>query len=188
MPSLDDVFNELLEKIRDPQTLNPARGDPIFYFTYPPERMLEIKKRLPRWSALLRKIGLEVRRVSLAELLWNTIDESGRWETWLELENDADIDQINEAVRDVLRRGDSFVKKVVQRIRAAPQGSVVFLSDAELLHPYFRTRTIESALHDKVTVPTVILYPGRRAGQYGLHFLDFYPVDGNYRSTLLGGP
>jgi hypothetical protein len=38
-----------------------------------------------------------------------------------------------------------------------------------------------------VRVPTVIFYPGARSGQYGLHFLGFYPVDGNYRSTLLGG-
>jgi hypothetical protein len=32
-----------------------------------------------------------------------------------------------------------------------------------------------------------VFYPGTRSGQYGLHFLGFYPVDGNYRSTLLGG-
>jgi len=33
----------------------------------------------------------------------------------------------------------------------------------------------------------VIFYPGRRSGQYGLHFLGFYEFDGNYRATLLGG-
>ena len=46
---------------------------------------------------------------------------------------------------------------------------------------------IEVELESEVKTPTVIFYPGRRSGQYGLHFLDFYPVDGNYRSTLLGG-
>ena len=30
-------------------------------------------------------------------------------------------------------------------------------------------------------------HQGQRAGQFGLHFLDFYPYDGNYRATLLGG-
>jgi Domain of unknown function (DUF1788) len=76
---------------------------------------------------------------------------------------------------------------VVEVVESAPEGTVVLLTEAELLHPYFRTRTIESHLHDRVKGPTVIFYPGRRSGQYGLHFLDFYPVDGNYRSTLLGG-
>ena len=69
----------------------------------------------------------------------------------------------------------------------APENAVVLLTEAELLHPYFRTRTIESKLHDKVKKPVVIFYPGRRSGQYGLQFLDFYTVDGNYRSTLIGG-
>ena len=61
------------------------------------------------------------------------------------------------------------------------------VTDAGLVHPYFRIRTLESALHDRVKIPTVIFYPGRRSGQYGLCFLGFYSVDGNYRSTLIGG-
>ena len=65
-------------------------------------------------------------------------------------------------------------------------GRVVFLVDTGLLHPYFRVRAMESALHDRVKVPTILFYPGRRSGQYGLHFLGFYAVDGNYRSTLIG--
>jgi hypothetical protein len=187
MDSLDQTFNELIQKIRDPDALNPAKSDPIFYFSYPPEQMLDLKKRLPRWMSKIRDAGFEVRRVSLADILWQTVDESGRWEIWLELEQDADADEINEAVRDALRQGNVLIDRVADIIESAPEGTIVILTEAELLHPYFRTRTIESRLHDKVKVPTVIFYPGRRSGQYGLHFLDFYPVDGNYRSTLLGG-
>lgn len=187
MYSLDKAFNELLDKIRDPDALNPAKSDPIFYFAYPPELMLDLKKHLARWAARIRETGFEVRRISLADILWDTVDKSGRWDTWLDLEADADADQINEAVRDVLRQGNTLVDRVTEAITSTPDGTVVLLTEAELLHPYFRTRTIESQLHDKVKTPTVIFYPGRRSGQYGLHFLDFYPVDGNYRSTLLGG-
>ncbi|MGB6067046.1 MAG: BREX protein BrxB domain-containing protein [Desulfomonilaceae bacterium] len=184
---MENTFNELMQKIRDPEALNPARSDPIFYFAYPPELMLDLKKRLPRWMSRIREAGFEVRRVSLADILWQTVDESHRWETWLELEPEADANQINEAVRDVLRQGNAMIDRLADNIESAPEGTVVLLTEAELLHPYFRTRIIESRLHDKVRTPTVIFYPGRRSGQYGLHFLDFYPVDGNYRSTLLGG-
>lgn len=187
MYSLDSAFDELLQKIRDPGSLNPARSDPIFYFAYPPELMLELKKNLPRWTSKLREAGFEVRRVSLADILWQAVDDSGRWDLWLELETGADADQINEAVRDVLRQGDGLAERLIQVVEAAPEGAVVLLTEAELLHPYFRTRTIESRLHDRVKTPVIIFYPGRRSGQYGLHFLDFYRVDGNYRSTLLGG-
>jgi hypothetical protein len=187
MYSLDNVFSELLAKICDPDALNPAKSDPIFYFAYPPELMLNLKKSLPRWMSKIREAGFEVRRISLSDILWGTVDDSGRWATWLDLETDADADQINEAVRDVLRQGNAFINRVSEALGSAPAGTVVLLTEAELLHPYFRTRTIESRLHDKVKTPTVIFYPGRRSGQYGLHFLDFYPVDGNYRSTLVGG-
>ena len=187
MYSLDNAFNELIDQICDPDTLNPAKSDPVFYFAYPPEMMLDLKKRLSRWTSRIREAGFEVRRVSMAGLLWEIVDGSGRWDIWLELEGDADADQINEAVRDVLRQGYTFVDRVAEVIESTPEGTMVLLTEAELLHPYFRTRTIESRLHDKVKTPTVIFYPGRRSGQYGLHFLDFYPVDGNYRSTLLGG-
>jgi len=61
------------------------------------------------------------------------------------------------------------------------------VTDTAALHPYFRARPLEGGLHDRVKVPTVIFYPGRREGQYGLHFLGFYEFDGNYRATLLGG-
>lgn len=187
MYSLDNAFNELIDKIRDPDALNPAKSDPVFYFAYPPELMLDLKKRLPRWTSRIREAGFEARRVSMADLLWEIVDTSGRWDAWMESESSADTDEINEAVRDVLRQGNTFVDQVAKVIESTPEGTVVLLTEAELLHPYFRTRTIESRLHDKVKTPTVIFYPGRRSGQYGLHFLDFYPVDGNYRSTLLGG-
>ena len=186
MYSLDNAFSELIGKIRDPDALNPAKSDPVYYFAYPPRLMLELKKRIPRWTSRLRDAGFEVLRLSLSDMLWSAVDESGRWDTWLDLEADADPEQINEAVRDVLRQGNALVEKVTAVVESAAEGTVVLLTEAELLHPYFRTRTIESRLHDRVKVPTVIFYPGRRSGQYGLHFLNFYPVDGNYRSTLLG--
>jgi hypothetical protein len=59
--------------------------------------------------------------------------------------------------------------------------------EAALLHPWFRVRMLETWFHDAIRCPTVLFYPGRRSGQFGLHFLGFYPEDGNYRSTIVGG-
>lgn len=187
MRSLDAVFKELLEKIRSPEFLNPAKSDPVFYLSYPPGLMLEVKKSIPRWMTNIRAAGFHVRRVSLADILWEVVDESGRWESWIELEGEAEMEQLNDAVRDVLRSGNAFVETVAQAVESTPEGTVVLLTEAELLHPWFRTRAIESRLHDRVKTPTVIFYPGERSGQYGLKFLGFYPLDGNYRSTLTGG-
>jgi hypothetical protein len=69
MYSLDNAFNELLDKIRDPDAVNPAKSDPVFYFAYPPELMLDLKKHLQRLTTKIREAGFEVRRVSLADIL-----------------------------------------------------------------------------------------------------------------------
>lgn len=187
MYSLDNAFNELIDKIRDPDALNPAKSAPVFYFRYPPDHMLALKKHLPRLISKIREAGFEVRRVSLADLIWEIVDQSGRWNIWLDLEADADPDQINEAVRDVLRQGNTLINRVAEAVTAAPAGTIVFLTEIELLHPYLRTRVIEEYLHNRAAVCTIIFYPGERRGQFGLRFLGFYKEDSGYRSTIIGG-
>jgi len=188
MYSLDNAFNELLDKIRDQDALNPAKSAPVFYFRYPPEMMLTVKKHLPRLTSRVKQeAGQEVRRISLADLIWEIVDKSGRWDDWLGLESDADPDQVNEAVRDVLRQGNTLINRVTEAITSAPEGTIVFLTEAELLHPYLRTRVIEEYLHNKAAVCTIIFYPGERSGQFGLKFLGFYKEDSGYRSTIIGG-
>ena len=193
MPSRDDsslerAFDELRAVLGRPDRLNPAQSEPVFYFVYRPEHMLAVKRKLSGWMGRLRNDGFDPLRVSLADILRELIDESGRWEAWLELESEADPGDLNRAIHDVLTRNNALVNHVAKRVKAGRQNSVVLLTESELLHPYVRTRVaIETALGGSVTHPTVIFYPGRRVGQYGLHFLGFHPEDSNYRSTIIGG-
>jgi hypothetical protein len=187
MPSLDETFDQLLKHLRQPELLNPAHSDPFFYFVHDPAETLAVKQKLPVWSSFLANEGWTVEQVSLARLLWEAVDSSGRWNDWMTLESQADSEQVNEAVRDVLHSGNALVNAVADRVSEERPHTLVFLTDTAALHPYFRVRSIEAALHDRVKVPTVLFYPGRRSGQYGLHFLGFYGFDGNYRATLLGG-
>ena len=187
MHSLDADFQQLAEHLRGPASLSASRTDPFFYFVYAPDQALEVKRRLPIWTARLRHDGLRVERIAFSDLIWELIDASGRWDTWLEVEADAEPEQVNSAIQDVLRQGDGLIGRIAQRIGQARPKVVVFLTETEMLHPYFRARVLEGVLHDRVKVPTVVFYPGRRSGQFGLHFLGFYPEDGNYRATLIGG-
>ena len=187
MPSLDETYNTLTTHLRQPESLNPAKSDPFFYFVHDPNETLAVKQKLGVWSAALRNEGWTVEQVSLSKLLWEIVDASGRWNEWLALEPEADPEAMNEAVRDVLRTDNSLVEALAQHISQERSHTLVFVTDTAALHPYFRARSLESGLHDRVKVPTVIFYPGRRSGQYGLHFLGFYEFDGNYRATLLGG-
>ena len=192
MPSNDDSvlehsFGELRQVLSQPANLNPAQSDPIFYFVYRPEHMLAVKRRLASWIGTLKNDGFEPVRISLGDSLYELIDRSGRWKEWLELEPGAEPSDLRQSIKDVLTQNNALVEQVATRIADGTSKTIYLLTESELLHPYYRTRAIESALVGRVPHPTVIFYPGRRVGQYGLHFLDFYPEDGNYRSTLIGG-
>lgn len=187
MVSLDNTFDELLDKIQDPDALNPAKSDPVFYFVYPPELMLDLKKRLPRWMSRIREVGFEVSRVSIADTMWRLVDRSGRWDEWLLLEDNADIETLNSAMSDVLRHNNALLNNIAEAVESASGKVVVLITEIELLHPFTRTKIIGDYLHDKAQVPTVFLYPGTLSGQSSLKFLGFHPADPGYRSTILGG-
>jgi Domain of unknown function (DUF1788) len=186
VPSLADDFQELADRLAAPSSFSASRSDPFYYFVYPPESALEVRRQLPVLAAKLRNAGVTVRRVSFSDLLWELIDESGRWSEWIELEPDFDQKEVNDSIRSVVG-GGRLVEKVAAIVSVERPRSVVFLTETEMLHPYFRVRTLESTLHDRVRVPTVVFYPGTRAGQFGLRFLGFYSEDGNYRAMLVGG-
>lgn len=186
---LETNFEELVEKLKAPSTLNPLHGAPVFYFVYPPRQVLTVRKLLPVWKArLAERDRLNLRIISLAEIVDRVIQASGRWETWLELEEDFEVSEMNRSVSSALEQDEALIRAVVEKVKAdSDPGDIVFLTDVELLHPYARTRPIEHALHQQITSPVVFLYPGRRVGQYGLNFLEFYPEDSGYRSTIIGG-
>lgn len=187
MSSLNETFEQFLELLNRPGALNPAKSDPLFYFVHDPSETQEVAQSIPVWSAALSNEGWTVDVVSLREILWSLVDASGRWDQWLELEGDADSEEVNSAVRNVANTNNAFIKAVEAHVSESRPQTIVFLTDALLLHPFYRVHALESGLHDRIRVPTVLFYPGRRSGQYGLHYLGFYPVDGNYRATMVGG-
>lgn len=187
MPSLDETFAELQTRLVDPDLLNPTQADPFFYFVHDPAQTLAVKQKLGYWTAALEKDRWTVERISLSRVLWELVDASGRWEEWLSCEADADQAALNESIRGVLRDESAMARALEPHLATRRERTVVFLTDAVCLHPYFRARALESALQNRVQVPTVLFYPGRRSGPFGLHFLGFYPLDGNYRATLIGG-
>jgi hypothetical protein len=186
---LDEYFEELRHRIRTPGGLSPTQGDPLFYFVYPPEQTLTVRRLWPGWkSRLINEDGLQVEELSLADLLWSVVDATPmQWAELLELEASFSTEAMNGAIRDLLVSENTFVRRVAAHVTAECPGTILFLLDVELLHPYFRTRFIESYLNNKVTIPTVFFYPGLRVGEYGLRFLGFYPEDSGYRSPVFGG-
>lgn len=192
MSSLDTSFLELRSHLGSVDRLNPTHADPLFHFVHRPEETGELMRALPRWRARLEEDGWRVHVHSVAEVMWEVLDASGRWETWLEVEPDCSTAEVVGAVRDALRTKDGapqsgLAPAILDLVSRQGEGRLLLLTDAALLHPFFRVRQIESLVQDRVACPVVLFYPGTRVGQFGLRFLGFYSEDPNYRSSIIGG-
>lgn len=192
MSSLETSFLELRSHLGSVDRMNPTHADPFFHFVHRPDQTRELTRALPRWRAQLQDDGWRVYIQSVAEVMWQVIHASGRWEAWLEVEPDSSTDEVMGAVRDALRTKEESAQPglapaLLDIISRQEPNRLLLLTDAALLHPFFRVRTIESLVHDHVGAPTVLFYPGTRVGQFGLRFLGFYPEDANYRSSIIGG-
>jgi hypothetical protein len=193
MASLETSFGELRSRLGAVDRLNPTSADPLYPFVHRPEETAELMRALPRWRARLEEDGWRVHVHSLAEIMWQVIDASGRWENWLVVEPDCSTDEIIGAVRDALSTksgavGSGLAPAVLDLIARPEANRLLLLTDAALLHPFFRVRTIEALAHDRVACPTVIFYPGTKVGQFGLLFLGFYAEDPHYQhSGIIGG-
>ncbi len=191
MSSLETSFLELRSRLGSVDRLNPTHADPLYHFVHRPEETAELMRILPRWRARLEEDGWRPDIRSLAERMWQVIDASGRWETWLEEEPESSTSEIIGAVKDALRTKDpghrlGLAPAILDLVAREEPDRLLLLTDAALLHPFFRVKAIESLVHDRVAAPTVLFYPGTRVGQFGLRFLGFYAEGPAYRSSIIG--
>ena len=191
MQSLQQSFEELRQRIRRGRRLSQTGDDPVFYLVFDPAEMLDVKKKLKTWIAKLNLEGWVVHTFSMADAVHDILQSHDFREDWLagEADDPLDFEIINETLADALTADDSLKNRLQDKLESLSQVSngILFVTDLEALHPYLRVGSLEQRLQGKFTVPTVILYPGKRAGKTTLSFLGIYPEDGNYRSAHIGG-
>lgn len=191
MESLQQDFDELRQRLKRGHRFDLAGDDPVYYLVFHPEKMLTVKWCMKQWRAKLELEGWKVHTFSMAEAVHQVFKQDDLRDIWLESEKDAPLafDEINKTLADALTADNALQNMLDDRLQtlAGQEDALLFVTDLEALHPYLRVGTIEQKLQGRFTVPTVILYPGRRSGRTTLKYLGIYPEDGNYRSTHIGG-
>ena len=191
MESLQQSFDELRQRLKRGRSLNYVSDDPVFYLVFRPEEMLAAKKRMKQWTAKLTLEGWHVHTFSMADAIKEIFQPNDLRDLWLMSEEDDpfDFDAINKTLADALLADDTLKNRLDEKLQAltGEEDAILFVTDLEALHPYLRVGSLEQKLQGRFTVPTVILYPGIRAGRTTLRFLGIYPEDGNYRSVHIGG-
>jgi hypothetical protein len=194
MPSLSDSFDQLWQRLRYGRGLSHTGDDPVYYLVFHPYEMLEVKRRLRQWGAVLKKQDWTMETFSMAEAIREIFQANEFRDVWLSSEEDKRFDaeslqQVNKQLESALVDDGTLKQRLADKLHslAGRTNTVLFVSDLEALHPYLRVGVLEQQLQGHFTVPTVFLYPGIRDGKTTLKFLGIYPPDGNYRSVHIGG-
>ena len=170
-------------------------GEPPFIlYQYAPEAEWPVRKELGelrRWlEAPPRAIACA--SISLADLFWRAVEESGYLDELVAQEreataasDDAAMREVHEAVGEILRQPPTLPDRVVDEVAGCDERTAVFLYRAGALYPAYRTSTMLDDLRGRLPRPITLLYPGRLVGEYGLSFMDRTEPAYGYRALIV---
>jgi dsDNA-binding SOS-regulon protein len=164
---------------------------PFGIFLYPPEDEWELRQALRDLVVRLENAGKTVQRLSMAQLLEQSIEAAGlSMEEIAEAERTMNLEIVRDTIRDVLSGKaagstplDHLVAEAVDASKPTTS-HIVFLERVGALFGLHRPSALLENLHHKVSHPVVLFYPGQRDGPAGLRFMDEAEADHNYRPKL----
>jgi hypothetical protein len=174
----------------DPPRINVYRDLPFAILRYDPEQEWELRRELRLLGARLEQANRRVHFVSLADLLWQAIDESEGMAAIVELERERGYEAAQEQVTIYLSDRDwrPLPELLAEKLRPLdPKRDVVFLIRAGAMAPaiYQMSRLLDE-MQGLTAVTTILAYPGTIEGTTGLRFMDLPDREtmGNYRVKI----
>lgn len=173
--------------LNDPRTKLSAYHDmPYGIFRYDPEAEFDLRQQVTLLETRLSQKGKRVARISLAECLDEAMQSQRPLEEWFNAERDQGVETIVETVHSVLAEYSPLVELVAARMPQDPDPlrDVVFILRTGALFPVYRTFSLLEQLKGRVSVPTVLFYPGELDGAAGLRFMGVLEAEHNYRPKI----
>lgn len=172
----------------DPRPAISAYHDmPYAIFRYPPEDEFAVRQEVSLLKTRLEQIGKRVTVISLAECMAEALKNEGMDEQALvDAESQVGLESTIETLHEVLSNYQPLDVIVAARIPgdAAPLHDIVFITRAGALFPIYRTSSLLEQLKGKVTIPSVLFYPGEMDGAAGLKFMGLLDAEHNYRPKI----
>ena len=91
MPSLQQSFDELRQRLKQRRRLNQVSDDPLYYLVFRPEEMLDVKRSMKQWTAKLQLEGWHVHTFSMAEAIHEILAANDLRDLWIESESEAPL-------------------------------------------------------------------------------------------------
>lgn len=165
---------------------------PFTVYQYAPDQEWNVRqdlRQLNRWLQLPKQ-NIHCASISLAQLFWEALDDSGFLEELIAQErtasSSAELNDIFESVGEILRHSPTLPERVIAAVKEYQHSrTAVFLYQAGVLYPAYRTSTLLDDLQGHLLRPVTLLYPGRLIGDYGLSFMGRSEPAYGYRADIV---
>lgn len=171
----------------DPRPALSAYHDmPYALFRYDPQDEFELRREVKMMRTRLEQSGKRVFAISLSECMQEAMESIQPLPDWFEAERQHGTDTVVETIHSVLAEHAPLVELVARRMPADadPLRDVVMVGRTGALFPVYRTFSLLEQLKGRVTVPTVLFYPGTLDGAAGLRFMGVLEAEHNYRPKI----
>jgi hypothetical protein len=178
---------EAILKADDPRpAISAYHNMPYALFRYDPGDEFELRRQVTMLQTRLEQAGKRVLRISLAECLTKAMTSVQPLEDWFEVERLHGTIMVVDTIHEVLAEQSPLVEMVAERMPDDPDPlhDVVFITRTGSLFPVYRTFSLLEQLSGRVTVPTVLFYPGTLDGAAGLRFMGVLEAEHNYRPKI----
>ena len=181
---LQKIADEILGFFRD-----SVVAPPYALYVYDPDQELAVRREMRDLRAYLSANGVDVAAVSLAELFWQAVDDSGFFDSIVETEraNPNDpwaMEQVHASLQEILTEEPSLADRIIAAVDDMPEKCAVILYRAGALYPVFRTSALLDDLRERLKRPVVLLYPGHVVDPYGLKFMGKCEPTHGYRAKI----
>lgn len=197
MLSLKDRF-DLLEAdlLAEPPRFIMSRDLPFAIFRYDTSSADENEWMIRKDIDLLatrvgNQLHKRIEHVSLADLFWQSIEDSEGIDAIIEMEKDHGFEAAEKQVNRYLSDRDfrSLCDLLIERVASLPADTaVLFLTHATAFAPgAYRISSLLEQLSGRLRIPTVLFYPGTWSGT--LNYMGLRTEDqslGSYRVKIYG--
>jgi hypothetical protein len=198
MPSLNDRFDQIRQDIlSDPPRISVYSEMPFAIFRYDPEIEWVLRTEVQNLAIQLRNVGKNVVIFSMEDILWEILKRietenpgEGRLGGLIEQEKSEGFSNMQEQMVTYLSDEEycplsSFLKGKLSALN--PECDIALLIHVGALAPHFyQVSKLLDELQGRVSVTTILFYPGSLEEPHGLRFMDLHdrPAIGGYRVKI----
>ncbi len=191
MSSLSADIKRLEEDLTASPTRISAYHDlPFAILRYDAEEEWDLRREVRRLAVRLGNAGKRVHIISLADLLWEAIEDCEGLDAVIELERERGFEVAQQQVTTYLSDPDwrPLPDILAERLEPLdPERDVAFLVRASAMAPaiYHMSRLLDE-MQGRTRATTILFYPGTLEGATGLRFMGLKNREamGNYRVKI----